>query len=512
MSPHTIDAMPPGGPSCTLEDIHIPHDTVMLVEPDRGLAKILADTLTTKGYVVHKSGSATEALDIYRDCGARIIICSDLVGKQACLGLVAKVKEECKTCMTIVLVESGDTDFGYRCLGAGASDFLLRPVSQSALDIVLSRAQTRIQLRRNVARYAESLESLHLSQLMYQQLVEVVPCYISLHSKDFRLVGFNKRFADDFGDYIGEHCYKVYKHRQSRCPNCPVAKTFEDGQSHTTEEVVTSKNGEQIYILTYTAPIRDVDGQIVQVMEMSTNITQIRKLQSHLANLGLLIGSISHGVKGLLTALDGGVYRLESALEKGDMDKGRDAGGVIKHVVDRIRHLVLDLLYYAKERELHFERVNVMEFATDVAKVAKAKAESRGVGFATDFQPAVGDFEIDPSVVHSALINFLDNAVDACVGKERPEDEEPLVRLAVERVNGSIRFTVEDNGEGMDQDTLERIFTLFFSSKGSAGTGLGLYISNQVVEQHGGSITVESEPGKGSRFIVTLPIKHQEGK
>jgi signal transduction histidine kinase len=68
-----------------------------------------------------------------------------------------------------------------------------------------------------------------------------------------------------------------------------------------------------------------------------------------------------------------------------------------------------------------------------------------------------------------------------------------------------IRFEIEDNGLGMDRETREKAFSLFFSSKGSEGTGLGLFISNKIAQVHGGSITIESEPGVGSKFIIALP-------
>ena len=71
-----------------------------------------------------------------------------------------------------------------------------------------------------------------------------------------------------------------------------------------------------------------------------------------------------------------------------------------------------------------------------------------------------------------------------------------------------ITFEISDNGIGMDRETREKAFTLFFSSKGSGGTGLGLFIADKIVESHGGSITIESEQGKWSRFIVKIPRKH----
>jgi signal transduction histidine kinase len=67
-------------------------------------------------------------------------------------------------------------------------------------------------------------------------------------------------------------------------------------------------------------------------------------------------------------------------------------------------------------------------------------------------------------------------------------------------------FDIRDNGIGMDRETREKLFSLFFSSKGLKGTGLGLFISNKIVDKHGGEIKVESQPGRGSRFLVRLPL------
>ena len=84
---------------------------------------------------------------------------------------------------------------------------------------------------------------------------------------------------------------------------------------------------------------------------------------------------------------------------------------------------------------------------------------------------------------------------------------EHFVKVKVRREPPFMVFDVEDNGIGMDRETREKIFSLFFSSKGIKGTGLGLFIANKIVDRHGGSIEVASEPGRGTRFLVRLPLE-----
>jgi signal transduction histidine kinase len=238
-------------------------------------------------------------------------------------------------------------------------------------------------------------------------------------------------------------------------------------------------------------------------MEMSTNITQIRQLQDHLSSLGLLIGSISHGIKGLLTGLDGGMYRLESGFEKEDQERIKEGWEIVRHMIGRIRNMSLDLLYYAKERDLQWEQTDVLTFANDVALTVEPKALGHNVEFVRAFDAAAGEFEVDGGVLASALTNILENALDACIQDDSKKAHK--ITFGVRQDKDNIIFDVSDNGIGMDKETREKMFTLFYSSKGSEGTGLGLFISNQIIEQHEGSVQVHSAPGEGSLFTVRMP-------
>ena len=102
------------------------------------------------------------------------------------------------------------------------------------------------------------------------------------------------------------------------------------------------------------------------------------------------------------------------------------------------------------------------------------------------------------------LINLLDNSVDACrVDKKKGIHR---VRFAVRGYPERVDFKIEDNGIGMEREAQDKAFTLFFSSKGSEGTGLGLFIANKIAQAHGGFIELRSEVGKGTTFIIRLPI------
>jgi signal transduction histidine kinase len=360
-----------------------------------------------------------------------------------------------------------------------------------------------VEISADITEIKRLQEELDRSQQRYQQLFDEVPCYISVQDRQLRLTAANRRFKEDFDTEYGAFCYEVYKHRAEPCPNCPVIKTFEDDRSHQTEMVVSSKAGERYNVLIWTAPLHNANGETTHVMEMATNITQIRRLQDHLSSLGLKISSVSHGIKSLLTGLDGSIYLVESGLTKDKPERVQQGWSDVKIIADRIRKLVHNILFFAKERELMRTYVDGLNFAEDVAATVEAKIKANGIEFVRDFDESVGTLNIDAGVLRLALINILENALDACIEDQAHSKHKIIFRVHL--VAGQVIFEISDNGIGMDQETYEKLFTLFFSSKGNKGTGLGLFIADKIIDQHGGSINVESQPGRGSKFRISIP-------
>ncbi|MCF8033360.1 MAG: PAS domain S-box protein [Desulfarculaceae bacterium] len=163
-----------------------------------------------------------------------------------------------------------------RRITAGDYDQQIRPQT----DDEIGELATAFDLMRQGIK--EKTEDLEHGRREYQQLFEEVPCYITVQDADFRLLAHNKRFANDFGPSLGQYCYRAYKNRDSRCPNCAVAKTFGDGRAHSAEERVVGADGQARYFLNMTTPITDKKGDLVAVMEMATDITDVMRLEEEL--------------------------------------------------------------------------------------------------------------------------------------------------------------------------------------------------------------------------------------
>lgn len=246
-----------------------------------------------------------------------------------------------------------------------------------------------------------------------------------------------------------------------------------------------------------------------KLQEYTENLEGLLKekteLHGRLSSLGLMIGSISHGVKGLLTGLDGGIYILDSGLKKKDQGLIDEGWEVVKITIQRIRKMIQEILFYTKKRDIKPQPVNIIEFVNDIASFIEPKIKENSIDFKKEFNVTTIMFEVDATAFRSALINILENAIDACI--KDPSKKTHQIDFIVKRDGRYILFEVSDNGTGMDEDTVDKIFTLFYSSKGDSGTGLGLFIAGNIIEQHHGTIQVNSAPGNGSKFSIRIPSK-----
>ena len=345
---------------------------------------------------------------------------------------------------------------------------------------------------------------LQRSQERLAQLFEEVPCFITVQGPDRVIQHANRKFRETFGDPVGESCFKMYKHRDEQCLVCPMQQTFDTGEIREHEEILFTKTGEKLNGLCTTAPLRTSDGEVEAVIEMCFDITQIRELQSQLASIGLLVGSISHGIKGLLTGLDGGIYMVNTGFAKDKPERVEKGWEMVQRNVERIRSMVLDILYYAKDRELAVEDVDLAALVSEFREGLEKKASDADTTFEVYIAEDTGVFPGDPQAIRAMLLNLLENSLDAC--RMDKDKDSHTIRLGIRRDAQMMVIEVEDNGMGMDQETREKLFSLFFSSKGIKGTGLGLFISNKIVDKHGGSIGVDSEPGRGTKFEIRLPL------
>ncbi|MBT8332388.1 MAG: GHKL domain-containing protein [Deltaproteobacteria bacterium] len=342
--------------------------------------------------------------------------------------------------------------------------------------------------------------------LNLDQLVDHLPCYVSIQDRDLNLLYVNAKFKRDFGDGVGKKCHLVYKCSPEICPNCPVQKTFEDRRPHLTEENVTLTGGGISQVLIQTAPIIDKNGVVTAVIELATNITQLKKDRKELVTLGQSIALLSHGIKNILEGLQGGAYVVDEGFRDNDIEMARKGWNIVNKNIFEITDVVQNILYSSKDRALKYERVSPGQLAKDSLALFSDKAAILDVELKPQINDTIPAARLDIASIRRMLNNLIWNALEACFNDRQKKTH--AVTVKTEKLdNDHFMFEISDNGIGMDDDTLRNIYEEFFSTKGSSGTGLGLAVVEKVVNRHGGKIEVTSAPGEGTRFTIIFKIK-----
>lgn len=516
-------------------------ENILIVDDEPGIRQILTLSLADLGYTVTSASSGEEALRLLEQATPDIVLADIKMPGIDGVDLLRRVKSQYPDIEVIMISGHGDMDLAIKSLQLQAVDFVTKPIRDDMLQIALGRATERIASRRRIAEYTGRLEQMVQEQsakvvelerkLAVGQAVEglaqavvdltnsvgaegglfnALPCSVAVHDRNGKVVSTNQLYRERLGDRIGQASCLVYPGYVPGQRTCPVGRTITTGKPQQGRETMVTVTGENIPVQVHTAPIFGQDGEVELVLELAVDISEVKRLQEelteaqdHLTHLGLMLGSMSHGVKGMLMALDGGIFRLRLGLERADAEKAREGFKTVAYRVEMIKKMILDILYYAKSRELTRNVVDGSVFFGEVADTVEPKAKNAGARLDRDIDPDLGALSIDDVALATALVNILENAVDACASDTAKPTH--AVAFRVRKDAGELVVEVQDDGPGMSEETREKMFTLFFSSKGSKGTGLGLFIAHRVVKQHGGTIDVQSQPGAGSRFVLRLP-------
>ena len=235
---------------------------------------------------------------------------------------------------------------------------------------------------------------------------------------------------------------------------------------------------------------------------------QQRLHTERLAAMGETMATLSHSIKNIMQGMRGGADVVEMGLKKDDLKIARGGWTILRRNIERIGRLTLNMLAYGKQRTLEIELTPLGAVIEDCSLLLDGQCKQRKIGMMLDLDQEMPPIPIDAHLMHQAILNLITNAVEAVKDVEGIVTVRTTYRLPDSAAPGLIPSTeilVMDNGPGITPDRLQWIFEPFNSSKGSRGTGLGLAVTRRIVEDHGGRITVDSEPGKGTTFRIYLP-------
>lgn len=277
------------------------------------------------------------------------------------------------------------------------------------------------------------------------------------------------------------------------------------------ETIIDSGDGRQIPV-SFSGSLLYENDEIVGSVAFFRDLTELKRLEKELVAserlgaIGQTVAGMAHCIKNILHGFKGGSYLVNIGIDRDNTDKLKTGWQTIQRNIQRTSDLVLDLLSYSKEREPEYKNCFPNDIAADVCDLLQETAAEHEIALLRDFEPSVGEVALDPRIAYRSLLNFVSNAIDACIfDDDVSKQHQVTIRTAIEDETFVV-FEVADNGMGMNDEVRAQLFASFFSTKGAKGTGLGLLVTSKLVEEHNGSIAVESTLGEGTTFTFRLPF------
>jgi len=264
-------------------------------------------------------------------------------------------------------------------------------------------------------------------------------------------------------------------------------------------ELVNKKKG---YFTKWDLEFLNIIASQVSITLERARFVEEKIKSERLASMGETVAGLAHYIKNILNGLSGGAYIINKNIEQVDSTKVKTGWNMVKKNIDKISELTKDMLQYTKDRIPEYEKVDINSLIEDIIELVTQRAEKTSVEIEKNFQTDLEKIEIESKGIHRCILNLVSNAFDAVEGKK-----DGKISFLTKKENKSVRIEIKDNGCGIEEESLKKLFTKFFSTKGSKGTGLGLAVTKKIITEHKGSIIPISEVNKGTTFIIKLPIK-----
>jgi len=231
-------------------------------------------------------------------------------------------------------------------------------------------------------------------------------------------------------------------------------------------------------------------------------LVEQRLRSERLAGVGQTVASLSHSIRNILQGMRGGADVVELGLKKKNLGVVNNGWVIVSRNLERIYGLTMNMLAFSKQRRPEIELTNLAPLLDEVVALVSKQYENRGAALINDVPADLPPVPIDGGAIHQAVLNLLTNALDAVEAQQGVV----TLRVELEEATDRVRLSVTDNGVGISPGSRRRLFEPFHSTKGLRGTGLGLVVTKKVVDEHGGTIHVDSQPGAGATFTIELPL------
>jgi two-component system, cell cycle sensor histidine kinase and response regulator CckA len=392
----------------------------------------------------------------------------------------------------IILTGFKDDTIGLEAVRRGAQDYLTKGKLEGALLIkALTYAIERKKLDEAVKRQADLID-LSPDAIIIKKPDDTIT-YWSLGAE--KLYGYTKTQA------IGQKAHALF--------NTKTIQSFESIDAHLKEKgkwsgelIHHTKLGREISIQSYLQAKFNENREIIEIFESNVDITE-RKNAERLAAIGATAGMVGHDIRNPLQTIAGEIYLAECVLKDlpdNEFKKSmKDSLNNIEEQMNYINKIVSDLQDYAKPLKPKIEEVNLNDIVQNILSSINASQsdQTKNIQIEISVNQEARNLRADKTYLQRILQNLINNAIQAMPNGGK-------LTVAASHQNGKAVISVEDTGEGIPMELRSKLFTPLVTMK-SKGQGFGLAVVRRLTEALGGTITFESEVGKGTKFIVTLP-------
>ena len=508
---------------------------LLVIDDDESIRKVLTVTLRDGGYEVLTAEDGEEGLRIFAEEQPDIILCDLRMPGKDGISVLKEIKAREPNKEVIVISAYADMDLAIKALQLKASDFVTKPISTTALEVALQRAEERLDLTRELREYTELIEKrwldtaeeLSKTYQFQKNLIESSIDAIIGCDPQGKVIIFNKAAEAVLG----------YR-KETVLGKLTIDHFFPPGKyDELKEKLYSSDYGGQYRLTLYETSIVAISGQLIPaqfsgaVLHEGTeeigsvaffrDLREIRRLEQQFADqarllhqdkmisLGRLAASVVHEINNPLAGVLNYARLMLKILKRGPVteeyqEKFANYLNLMENETDRCSKIVSNLLAFSRKSELDFTDVPINELVEKCLMLSGHKLKLANITTERQLQEKLPRVKGDYNQLQQCVINLIFNAIDAM-----PEGGKLIVGTSYNPSDRNLTIRVTDTGSGINKNDLSRIFEPFFTTKSEGqGLGLGLSMVEGIVERHKGSIEVTSAVGKGTTFTVKLPAKN----
>ena len=480
--------------------------TILVVEDDEGLSRLIAKSLKTIDVNVEVVHSGADAIDWIADNSPLITLMDYRLPDMTARQILENLKDRNIDFPFIVMTGHGDEKVAVEMMKAGARDYIVKQGQFfELLPSVIKWVFKELETEKKLTKANNALEK---SEKKYRSIVDnaLVGVYKSNMNGD--MVYANHALSNMFGyvtpeEMMSGSIMQIYKNKEDR--DSLVTKLEALGGIDEFECECVKKDGSGVdIILTATLEDNVISGMMINITSrkrMEKILIQSEKLRA----MGVMAAGIAHDFNNVLAIINGYTQLLEGSCEGNEelLNGFRAINKAVEDGSETVRRLS-EFTRMEKSTAKHVS-VNMVEVVEQSINFSKPKwkdvAQASGATYEIDTEglTSVRDVLGNPAELREIVINLINNAIDAMSGGGR-------ITFRTWEKGHSIFMSMADNGCGMSKEVQSKIFDPFYTTKGVEGSGLGMSVSYGIVGKHGGSIDVISQVGKGTVFTIELPI------